>query len=182
MWSGDTHTGVSRDNLYSVNRSYRSIRQMHRHHSSERKKWKGWYLVVTSLYNPPVFSRPRDRQDFSAEYTLSACARQGLNHIICGDFNAHSITWDSAEDVVESEEGAEIEGLLRENFATGDSTLRHSTTRTWAVSSTVLTGGAGVGTSTYARTFSFWRALFFCSLSCFLCGPVGFESDLQFSA
>ena len=68
-----------------------------------------------------------------AEYTLSACVRQGLNHIIGSDFNAHSITWDSAEDVVESEEGAEIEERLRENSATlgnsGDSTLRHATSR-----------------------------------------------------
>ena len=96
-------------------------------------KWNGRDIVVTSLYNPPVSSRPRDLQGFLAEYTLSACARQGLNHIICGKFNAHSITWDSAEDVVESEEGAEIEELLRENSATlentGDSKLRHSNTR-----------------------------------------------------
>ena len=69
-------------------------------------KWKGRELIVTSVYNPPVSSRPRDRQGFSAEYTLSACARHGTNHIIGGDFNAHSITWDSAEDVVESEEGS----------------------------------------------------------------------------
>ena len=96
-------------------------------------KWNGRDFVATSLYNPPVSSRPRDRHGFSAEYTLSACARQGPNHIICGDFNAHSITWDSVKDVVESEEGAEIEELLRKNSAalgnTGDSTLRHSTTR-----------------------------------------------------
>ena len=70
-------------------------------------KWNGRDIIFTSLYNPPVSSRPRDLQGFSEEYTLSACVRQGLNHIIGGDFNARSITWDSAEDVVESEEGAE---------------------------------------------------------------------------
>ena len=111
------------------NRSYCSRRSMH---------WPstGRDLTVTSLYNPPVSSRPWNRQGFSAEYTLSACARHGTSHIIGGDFNAHSKTWDSAEDVVESEEGAQIEEWLRENDATlsntGDSTLRHSSTARWA--------------------------------------------------
>ena len=86
-------------------------------------KWKGRDLTVTSLYNPPVSSRPRNRQGFSAEYTLSACARHGTNHIIGGDFNAHSMTWDSAEDVVESEEGDQIVEWLRENDATQE--IRH---------------------------------------------------------
>ena len=45
-------------------------------------KWNGRDFVATSLYNPPVSSRPRERQGFSAEYTLTACARQGLNHFI----------------------------------------------------------------------------------------------------
>jgi len=93
-------------------------------------KWNGREIVVTSIYNPPVSSRPRDLQGFSAEYTLSACIRNGSNHIIGGDFNTHSITWDSAPDVLESEEGAEIEEWLRENSATlgnsGDPTLRHA--------------------------------------------------------
>ena len=99
-------------------------------------KWKGRDLTVTSLYNPPVSSRPRNRQGFSADYTLSACARHGTNHIIGGDFNAHSMTWDSAEDVVESEEGDQIVEWLLENDATlgntGDSTSRHTSTGRWA--------------------------------------------------
>ena len=45
-------------------------------------KWNGRDFVVTSLYNPPVSSRPRERQGFLVEYTLSARARQGLNHFI----------------------------------------------------------------------------------------------------
>ena len=95
-------------------------------------KWNGREIIVTSIYNPPVSSRPRNLQGFSAEYTLSACIRTGSNHIIGGDFNAHSTTWDSAPDVIESEEGAEIEEWLRDNSATlgnsGDPTLRHATT------------------------------------------------------
>jgi len=94
--------------------------------------WKGHELVVTNLYNPPVSSRTKNRQGFSADYTLSACARQGANLVIGGDFNAHVVLWNLAEDVVESEEGAEVEEWLRENDATlgnsGEPTLRHSTT------------------------------------------------------
>ena len=46
------------------------------------------------------------------------------------------MTWDSAEDVVDTEEGAQIEEWLREKDATlgntEDSTLRHSSTERWA--------------------------------------------------
>ena len=99
-------------------------------------KWNCRELIVTSLYNPPVSSRPRGRQGFSADYTLSACARNGTNHIIGGDFNAHSMTWDLGEEVVETEEGDQIVEWLLENGATlgntGEPTLRHATTGRWS--------------------------------------------------
>ena len=90
------------------------------------------YYIHKSLQSSSLFQTQRFTRLLGGVYFIGLCVTGIKSHHwwrLQRSFN----TWDSADDVVESEEGAEIEEWLRENSATsgnsGDSTLRHATTR-----------------------------------------------------